>query len=188
VPQIPGLYAVGAIVTDSDHGTGSSAPLDLVVTAAPSAAVSVTPNVANVGQSVFFNATGSGGSGTLQFNGSFGDGATGTRPSVRHAFLSPGQYGVTRWMNDSVGGSTTQVVNVTVVGPAPASAGWTTSDSLGVLLGVGLVVVAVVAVLFRRRSSDRSAPEGPSPFPSEAPVGTSGVPDEVEPSLESRSP
>ncbi|MCI4337535.1 MAG: PKD domain-containing protein, partial [Thermoplasmata archaeon] len=111
--QTSGSYTVWFWTNDS-AGASVGTPIALTVTAAISTAVTESANVTDVGVAVVFNATAMGGVPPIQSSWNFGDGATAIGPSASHIFLAPGHYVVQSWANDSVGGSVTASIALTV--------------------------------------------------------------------------
>ena len=133
------------------YGTESSA------NAAPTARIALRPGrEAKIGQEVTFDGSESfddrQAPGDLTYKWAFGDGATATGRTVRHAYAKAGTYDVTLTVTDADGASTTSGTTVTVsseaTGPGtiPTTGG---SPALAVLAVLG----SATAVLIRRRAA-----------------------------------
>ncbi len=186
-PTGAGSYAVRVRATDSNGISANSTALTLVVAPAEALAASASTSATTVGQQVTFTADGSGGTGALSYAWEFGDGTSASGATVSHAFSAAGNYTVTVWVNDTVGGSIQRSLAV-VVSPAPSSS---TSPALGTLtlVAIGVVAVAVVValliLLMRRRSGPNASKPSRSgePAPAEQEAGgDTGEPTSSDPS------
>jgi hypothetical protein len=74
----------------------------------------LTPEDPAPNQQVFFNATGSFSSGTIiSYQWAFGDGSTGTGPTINHAYTAAGSYLAALTVTSSIGTATyTQIITV----------------------------------------------------------------------------
>ncbi len=179
---LPGYYNVTATVTDSNGRSNTSAPLELIIAAAISLGTPENaPITPDAGTSVAFTASADGGTGTLAYRWTFGDGATGSGASTTHVYAASGVYTVEVWANDTVGGSASRTLTV-VVGAAPASSPGLPLLPLA-LIGLGALVIAGAAaamVLRRPRKlggkEEDVAIERPSGAPTDA--GTEPPPPE----------
>src|SRR5256885_3257625 len=127
-----GSYTTALTVKDSStpQQTASSQK-EVSVTSPPpsiSATFTVSPPSAEVGQSISFTASASGGAPPYSYSWSFGDGSAGTDLQVTHTYNSDGTYQVTLTVTDSLGNTVTGVSPV-VVGTAPLQAGFTNSPT-----------------------------------------------------------
>ena len=163
----PGNFTANVTATDSVGGTASAtvrvAIARLVATASPSAT-----SVA-VGTNVSFTATAAGGAGgPYLFTWSFGDGTTGSGPSVTHAYATAGTYTAKVTVTDALGATnTTALASVTVQSGSP----FTSMGLLPVLI-IGVAVAAAAAgaaVLLLRR---RGRAKAPPPLPPAPPPAT----------------
>ncbi len=167
----PDTYYVTVSVKDSNGESATSSPERVTVAAAVTA--SMAPNVTSttVGSSVTFTAVGSGGTGPLSYDWSFGDGTTGTGATVTHSYASPGNFTVTVWVNDTVGGSSERSVTIDVSMPtssAPGSGSSGIGDAgIGAIAAVLVVIGVVGAVLLLRRRKTRDPTS-----PAQRPAGT----------------
>ena len=110
----PGIYEVTAVVRDAT-GASNTSSVAVVVVPHPSVVVSATPgNVTDVDVPVTFNATVSGGTGTLQENWTFGDGSRANGANVSHEWSRAGNYTVTFDYEDLLGVVASGSVEVTV--------------------------------------------------------------------------
>jgi PKD repeat protein len=114
----PGSYLVILTVTDSRGETGATSTV-VTVDGPPTAAFTITPNPVSAGDSVRFNATGSGHPPGVSagYAWAFGDGGTASGPVVSHTYASPGSYGVTLIVLDDDGQSAMVIEHVTVRAP-----------------------------------------------------------------------
>jgi|GEM_PF-478170 len=169
-----GTYKVVLNVTD---GVGVVASGSVTVTVNPALGGSASASATSVtaGTSDTFTASATGGTPTYTYAWVFGDGKTGTGASVDHTYATAGTYSAKVWINDSVGGTYSTAVTVTVAS-APGGSG--TSGSSGGLSGttlyiviavIILVVAALAAVMWMRRRK-------PSPPMSAPPSGAAGIP------------
>jgi YVTN family beta-propeller protein len=120
VPTSAGSYAVTANGVDAlgEHAT-ANATVEVASALAVTATASSDPyGEADVGTGVTFNASGTGGTGTIGYHWSFSDGATASGPSVVHAFVSPGVVRGSVTANDNGSGVAFATVGLVVV-PLP---------------------------------------------------------------------
>jgi len=99
---------LGALRTGPDP-----TPMDL------SASVSAAPPAADLGQSITFTCTASGGSPPYVYAWTLGDGDIGTGPTVSHTYGSTGTYTATCTVTDVLSGIATASKNV-VISPNPS--------------------------------------------------------------------
>jgi len=103
------------LVTVSDRiGTTASSPVTIQVYPAATVTLTATRRAAAPGTPLSFSASSSGGSGSRSFSWGFGDATNGTGPSVAHTYTSPGTFTVTVTVCDSVGGTASYSVSVTI--------------------------------------------------------------------------
>jgi PKD repeat protein len=134
-------------------GVKASAHRSVAIDAELGAPVLQGPSTAATGATLSFSAVAVGGSAPYSFRWSFGDGATGTGPSMVHAYSSSGTYRVTVTVTDAAG--ETANASFPIVVSAPSS--WV----LPAVAGAGIVLAAVIALgVWRRRRP--GAPAGPS--------------------------
>jgi len=129
-------------------------------------------------EELFANVTG--GTGTITESWSLGDGGSATGPSVDHSYVAAGNYSVLLNLTDSVNGSRTVSLTVSVIvtacpGPTSGVALLLSPLVLGALVAVVLVAALLAVLLTRRRRSPPAAsagepleyegapPEGPEP-------------------------
>ncbi len=163
-PTAPGSYREQVTVTDSNGVSAQSNSVEIMVAPAITAAVSSNLTTVEAGSSVALTSSASGGTGALTYAWEFGDGSTGSGPTVDHTFASPGTYTVDVWVNDTVGGSVERTLTI-VVTPAPAAptaaSGLSPLDVAAIAAAVLLVAGALAAVLLLRRR--RPSPRTPAP-------------------------
>jgi PKD repeat protein len=134
-----GTYTVTLTITDKDGGRGTQT---ISFNVAPPPSANAGPDqTANEGDAVVFSGSVTGGSGTVSYSWSFGDGGTATGVSPSHVFADNGSYTVTLTVTDSAGATAqdTALVTVNSVAPAitapPANQSFTTGVSATVNLG-----------------------------------------------------
>jgi PKD repeat protein len=100
----PGVYTVLLTVTD-DLGIPSTTTHAVTVDAAPTASFAGSPNPATTGPAASFDGSGSSDTlGTiLSYRWDFGDGATGSGATAKHAYATPGHYTVTLTVTNDAG-------------------------------------------------------------------------------------
>jgi YVTN family beta-propeller protein len=175
-----GSLSIRLQATDSNDFAVTSAIVTLAIAPAIAAQIAASSTAA-AGVAILFNATASGGTGSLGYAWEFGDGHSGTGASVDHAFATAGSYVVRLWVNDTVGGSVERNLTVTVASASSSSS--TASTSWIWLAGVAVVVVLVALALVvlvilprRRRGSANSKPTPPeTPTPTAPPKGDRDV-------------
>jgi YVTN family beta-propeller protein len=177
-PTKSGPSVVRVTAIDSDGGTATSHAVSLAVAPAITGSLVATPTSPSVGESVEFNATGSGGTGALSYAWMFGDGGTATGASASHPYTHSGAFTVILWINDSIGGSTMKTLTVTVgssSSPVGSSGGTGTVSSLvlGLVVAVAIAGWAVVALLLLTRR--RTTPRVPRESPTEPPTTTTSA-------------
>ena len=147
-----GVYTVSVRVVNQATGQSSATVTrtENVSGAQPVAAFSVTPAGPTAGQGASFDgraSSDSGGSGIAAWAWDFGDGSTGTGPTIMHAYATTGPATVTLRVTDADGfsASSTQTVNVQA---APAVAPPVVVDKRAV--AITLVRIAVFGGRTRR--------------------------------------
>ncbi len=117
-----GSYTVTLTVTNTRQVRASSSQFVTVAASAdPSAAFTASPSTPAVGQSVFFNASGSKaapGRGLIAYDWTFGDGGTGSGVTVSRRYDRLGSFTVTLTVTDDLG-KTATASNTVTVGTAP---------------------------------------------------------------------
>ena len=119
--QLPGTYTVLLTVTDDGRGIANvtqSIPVGSTG-AAPTAALTFSPQAPRVGIAVFFNATGSvvGSAAITNYRFNYGDGTpddVGSAATQSHVFAAAGTYIVRVTVTDALGRTGTITVSVTV--------------------------------------------------------------------------
>src|SRR5437867_2152521 len=131
-----GTYTVTLTVQDSGSPKQTVSSQHSVIVSSPppalTASFTYSPSSPQVGQTVSFTGSSSGGTSPYSYSWSFGDGSTGTGSPVTHSYSSAGSFTVTLTVKDS--GSPQQTVTsqqtVSVTSPAPAlTASFTFSPS-----------------------------------------------------------
>lgn len=164
-----GQYGANLTVVD---GVGHSVTQSLIVTVnpAPTASASATPSPATAGSEVALVGTFGGGTGPYTFAWSLGDVNTSAASSLGHVYAKAGNYSVSFTVTDALGQTATQTFTLSVKAAASSSSSSSSSVSLssgtGLYLLLGIVLLAVVAlvlgVLLARRP--RSPPGPPPPY------------------------
>src|SRR5881396_2780516 len=114
--NLPSLTSNDASATPMTEFFGASPPPAL------SASFTYSPSSPQIGQTVSFTGSASGGTQPYSYSWSFGDGSTGTGSSAKHTYSSAGSFAVTLTVKDS--GSPQQIAtsqqSITVTSPPPA--------------------------------------------------------------------
>ena len=121
-----GSYSPAATATDSLGGTKVTQTQTVSVTAPPAplgASVSAPRQAADVGQSVSFTCSATGGAAPYAYGWTFGDGNTGSGPAVSHVYQSAGAMTVTCTATDSSSASAAASKSVDV-SPSPSVAAY----------------------------------------------------------------
>jgi PKD repeat protein len=134
-----GTYQANLTVVDS-AGLYNNSSVVISVLVGPSLTIAATPATTDVGRSVSFTPTGSGGSAPYSYNWSFGDGTFSALPTPVHAFATSGVYHVNATVTDSVGATADQTVVVTVHAALAATA---TASASNVTNGTNVDFTAV---------------------------------------------
>ncbi|HEY6238406.1 MAG TPA: PKD domain-containing protein [Thermoplasmata archaeon] len=134
-----GTYQANLSVVDSTGLYGNSSVV-VSVLVGPSLTLAATPAITDVGRSVSFNPTGTGGSAPYTYNWSFGDGGTSAVSTPTHTFATVGVFHVNATVTDSVGASASRGVTVTVNAAVTATANASASS---VTDGTNVVFTAV---------------------------------------------
>src|SRR5213594_4120036 len=119
-----GSYSPAVTATDSLGGTKVTQTQTVSVTAPPAplgASVSAPRQAADVGQSVSFTCSATGGAAPYSYDWTFGDGNTGSGPAVNHVYQSAGAMTVTCTATDSASASAAASKSVDV-SPSPSVA------------------------------------------------------------------
>src|SRR5947199_2044334 len=123
-----GSYMTSLTVKDSSIPQQTATSQKAVSATSPpppiSAIFTVSPFSADVGQSISFTASASGGAPPYSYSWSYGDGSAGTGLQVTHTYNSDGTYQVTLTVADSMGNTRTGVSTV-VIGMASLQDGFT---------------------------------------------------------------
>ncbi len=119
IPSIAGTYHILSTLTDPVTGTFQSAASTLTVEPRVQVSVAVPTRPIDVGDSVTFTATPTGGVGPYTIDWMFGDGQLANGTSVTHSYSSPGSFAVTAQVTDSLSGTATTALSV-VVSPGPS--------------------------------------------------------------------
>jgi PKD repeat protein len=111
----PGVYTVSLTVTD-DLGIPNTTTHAVTVDAAPTASFAGSPNPATTGPAVSFDGSGSSDTlGTiLSYRWDFGDGATGSGATARHAYATPERYTATLTVTNDAGQQSSTSRSITV--------------------------------------------------------------------------
>ncbi len=116
----PGTYTVTLMVTDSSTPTQTrTASTPLTVTAPFAADFTFSPSSPNVGQTVTFTSTVSGGKTPYTYSWTFGDGGTSTAANPTHVYTAAGTFTVTLTVHDSSSPSQSKIVSHSVALAAP---------------------------------------------------------------------
>jgi PKD repeat protein len=120
----PGSYAAWVEAFDNTNQTRGWSPTFHFTVTQPTAptpiVVKAGPSLnGNEGAAIQFNGSASGGSGTLSYVWSFGDGATATTLTASHAYLRDGNYTATLTVSDTRGSMASSTTTVTIHDVAP---------------------------------------------------------------------
>src|SRR2546427_3815262 len=114
VYQSAGAMTVTCTATDSASATAAGST-SVDVSQSPSVGAYANPSAAVPGTSLTFSAQATGGPGGFtDYAWTFGDGATGSRTQVAHAFAQPGSYQASVTVTDTNGGTASGSVSVTI--------------------------------------------------------------------------
>jgi PKD repeat protein len=115
-----GTYTVTLTVTDSEGAATQASTTATIVAPLPLTASAGSAITTNEGSSVTFVGTASGGTGTLTYSWTFGDGGTASGSlTPTHTYASDGSYTAKLTVTDSTGATTGSTVAVTVNNVAP---------------------------------------------------------------------
>ena len=155
----PGFYSGNLTATDA-VGVGASVPFAVEIHDPPSVVLAVSPGSPYAGEPTTLYANVSGGTPPYTYTWTFGDGSGSTLPFPSHNFTATGTFPVHVTVNDSVGGSAHQALEVTVQtappGPAPAAAPGTPSWFWPGVAGIVVVGALGSYLLWRRGRSGRN--------------------------------
>lgn len=114
---------------------------------------SFTPSspTAQIGQTVTFQPSISGGTGTYTYSWDFGDGTTNSSASPSHTYSTAGTYNVTLTITDATGRSFTTQQTVIINAPPPSN-----SWLLYAIIGIVIAAAIIGALLFLRRKRSGS--------------------------------
>lgn len=137
---VGGSYGASFVTTDG-AGAALNAGLVIRVNPIPTATASASTNTTDVGVPVTFSVSSSGGTSPIAVGWGFGDGTSSNLTIVAHQYLSPSTYFPRVWVNDSLGASASQGLEV-VVNPDPVASVYpsTASPRLGEPLTVRAVL------------------------------------------------
>jgi len=109
-----GTFFAVFVAKDALGLTSANGTVQVVVVAAPTVSAAASPSLSEVGISVAFTSTQSGGVPTISYAWLFGDGSGSTLANPSHTYTTAGTYTATVWANDSFGESGHGTVTVTV--------------------------------------------------------------------------
>lgn len=109
----PGAKTVTCIVTD-EQNTSETGRLTVMIAPIPSVLITADRTAASPERTLTFHALTTGGTGTIAYAWSFGDGEGGTRTPITHAYRNAGQYIVSVTATDAVGATATVSLTVTI--------------------------------------------------------------------------
>src|SRR5206468_2648963 len=121
-----GTYTVTLTVQDSGSPKQTVSSQHSVIVSSPppalTASFTYSPSSPQVGQTVSFTGSSSGGTSPYSYSWSFGDGSTGTGSPVTHSYSSAGSYTVVLTVRDSGSPQQTAISqqSITVTSPPPA--------------------------------------------------------------------
>ncbi|HEV2450229.1 MAG TPA: PKD domain-containing protein [Thermoplasmata archaeon] len=175
-----GKYLANLTVVDS-VGHSVTASLYVVVDSALTAQASSSPSPATAGAAVALVGTFSGGTGPYTFAWTLGDLNTSTAPSLAHVYGRAGNFSVSFTVTDALGQTATQSFTLQVKAPAPTSSGSSSvslTSGVGLDLLLGIVLLAIVAVILGALLARRpkSPPGPPAPYPAAAGPAGYGAP------------
>ncbi len=154
-PASAGTLAVSVQVTDSLGTSVTSAVRTVAEYPALAVSVTVAPSLTEVGSVVTFDASASGGNGTLRYQWTGVPASCYPPPSSSFdcQIADSGTYPVTIHVWDALGGNATANATLTVGnGPGPSGSGGLSLFALvGIGIGLGAVLLGVAIALARRR-------------------------------------
>ncbi|MCI4337344.1 MAG: PKD domain-containing protein, partial [Thermoplasmata archaeon] len=173
-----GVYAVGLTVTDSVGGVAAASSSTSIDVLNP---LSIQPRASatypQVGQTVTFNVTVTGGSAPYGYGWTFGDGGSSNAPDPTHAFGSSGDHSVVLIVTDSHGVQSEGTVVVDVQGTTGATSSSNsllTSPWLAGVIGA-LIGVVVTAIALRPATGPPRDPPAPRRDVADHSPDTSGI-------------
>jgi PKD repeat protein len=101
---VPGMKTVTCTVTDNSTAQASSS-ITVVIAPIPTVIATVDRTSASPSTALTFRALTAGGTGTIAYAWAFGDGVSGVTNPIVHPYQYPGQYTVSLTVTDSVEGS-----------------------------------------------------------------------------------
>jgi YVTN family beta-propeller protein len=113
-PTVAGTFDIQVVVTDSG-GNVLEANASLQVLPPLTVSINASPNPVEVNHTVSFAPVTAGGLAPYTFQWQVSDGTRSTSPTLNHSFSAPGYYDAWMRVNDSLGGSYSSAVSVTVV-------------------------------------------------------------------------
>lgn len=159
-----GSYTAKLTVTNKAGLQGSTTVIVNVVgtpNALPTVAATATPTSGNAPLIVVFRATATDSDGqVVSYSWNFGDGSTGTGPTVEHIYLVPGTYAAVLTVTDNSGGQNYASQTILVGGTAPTAAATDPPNLLtpitglcgaGVAPAAAISLVSLMLVTRRRR-------------------------------------
>ncbi len=171
--SVAGVYDTEVTVSDTS-GRTTHAWLNVTVIAPLTVTIELGTTSANVGESVTLTASVSGGSGGNTCHWDFGDSNSGNGCTLAHAWVTSGKYMVTLNVSDSAGNHAVAYANVTIT--ASSSSGGSvglsspgSSTTVGVLLIVIAIVLAIIAMMLYIRYRPGKGTPNDSPKGSEPP-------------------
>jgi len=159
----PGVYVVTLTAT-SLAGESRTASVFVEVVPALTVSIVVVPNTPLVGSPAGFAGVTWGGEGPYSFAWTFGDGASSTEAVPSHAYATAGLYMVRVSVNDALGFRANASINVTVTSPTSSSPPPPVplTSGVGPYLAIGIVLLAVIAVMLAVYLWQRPKPPGPA--------------------------
>lgn len=149
-------YKFAVQIADNQSQTPWTGTVGFETASGLAASASVTQTSVDVGQTVTFTCSATGGTPPYSYSWTFGDGATGFGSPVSHSYSSPGLMSATCTVHDSEGNAVpAPPVTVTVSSePSPTIAGFNPGTFyilVGVLIALVSVAFSVVLILRHRR-------------------------------------
>jgi PKD domain-containing protein len=138
--------SVQVVVADAGGGTATGSLTVRIVPSLAVAGLSETPGAPTTGAPVQFHVDLTGGGGAETYAWTFGDGVSSVGDAnASHIYATPGTYTATVYVTDSIGGTTTQSITITVtdspvVGLEKALSNPWAIPGLALLVGGGLAI------------------------------------------------